>query len=150
MRRLPAFAVMLAAILSASCGASAEDGQKPPPSSLAVPPRKPVPVPSSAPPSGERVSGEVPSDVIDKMREDLVQHIGTAARDAKVVRAESIVWPNGALGCPKPGEMYTQATVPGYVVEFEHGGRTYAYHASKSGFFKLCEHPAPSGGADVR
>jgi hypothetical protein len=34
--------------------------------------------------------------------------------------------------------MYTQATVPGYRVEFEAGGRTYAYHASEQGQFKLC------------
>lgn len=142
-RRRPIVAALLAAAVCASCGVSAEDGQKPAVS--AVPPRKPIPVPSSAPPSGKLVTAEVPPDLIEKMRADLAQHAGIAASAAKVVRAESIVWPSGALGCPTPGEMYTQSTVAGYVVELAYGGRTYAYHATKQGFFKLC----PPGTAAV-
>jgi hypothetical protein len=89
--------------------------------------------------------------LIEKMRADLAQRVGIAASAAKVVAAESITWPSGALGCAEPGQMYTQATVPGYRVEFEHGGRTYAYHATKrTGFFKLCANSKRSPGADVR
>ena len=48
------------------------------------------------------------------------------------------MWPDGGLGCAKPGEMYTQATVPGYWIEFELDSRVYSYHATDKGFFKLC------------
>ncbi len=117
--------VILLAVLSANCATSA------------------------APPQGKLVTAEVPPDLIEKMRADLAQHAGIAASDAKVVRAESIVWPNGALGCAQPGRMYTQATVPGYIVQFEHRGRTYAYHASKEGIFKRCDNSNPRG-ADTK
>jgi hypothetical protein len=138
MRCLPILAAILAVTAWAQCARSAEqEGQTPPPI-RAIPPRKPVPVPSSAPPEGKLVTAEVPPDLIEKMRADLAQRAGIAASAAKVVRAESIEWPNGALGCAEPGQIYTQAIVPGYVVELEHDGRMYSYHASKAGFFKLC------------
>lgn len=155
-RRIPMCAVIVAAAMSASCAASADDdakkaGASPPQSPLAVPPRKPVPVPSSAPPEGQLVTAEVPPDVIEKMRADLAQHAGIEASAAKVVAAESIVWPSGALGCPEPGQLYTQATVPGYRVVLEYNGRTYAYHgAQRGGFFKRCDRAPRSVGADTR
>ena len=153
MRRLSLCAVILAAAVSANCTTSAGEEQ-PKRSSSAItpsPPRKPEPVPSSAPPSGKLVTAEVPPDLIEKMRADLAEHAGIAASAAKVVVAESITWPNGAMGCAEPGQMYTQATIPGYRVEFEHEGRTYSYHAAqRGGFFKLCENSRHVPGADVR
>jgi hypothetical protein len=125
MHRLPVLAVILMAVFSANCATSA------------------------APPQGKLVTAEVPPDLIEKMRADLAQHAGIAASAAKVVRAESIEWPNGALGCAQPGQMYTQAIVPGYIVQFEYRGRTYAYHASKEGIFKRCEKSNPQG-ADTK
>jgi hypothetical protein len=104
---------------------------------------------TSAEQTGKLVTAEVPPDLIEKMRADLAEHAGIAASAAKVVRAESIVWPDGSLGCPQPGQMYTQATVAGYIVQFTHEGRTYAYHASKQGFFKRCDN-SKAQGADVR
>jgi hypothetical protein len=118
--------VILLAVLSANCATSA------------------------APPQGKLVTAEVPPDLIEKMRADLAQHAGISASAAKVVRAESIVWPNGALGCEQPGQMYTQATVPGYIVQFEYRGRTYSYHAAREpGLFKRCDKPDPRG-ADTK
>jgi hypothetical protein len=46
--------------------------------------------------------------------------------------------------------MYTQATVPGYRVEFEYQGRNYAYHASQSGFFQLCANSQRAPGANLQ
>ncbi len=88
-------------------------------------------------------AGEVPEEVMAKARADLARQVGAgAAASARVVAAERVMWPNGAMGCPQPGRMYTQAIVPGYRVEFEAGGRRYAYHASEKGGFVLCQHPA--------
>jgi hypothetical protein len=116
----------------------------------ATPPRLPAQVPASAPPQGKLVTAEVPPDLIEKMRADLAQRVGIAASAAKVVRAQAIEWPNGALGCPEPGKMYTQAIVPGYVVELQHEGKTYSYHASKNGYFALCDKPTRAAGVDTR
>lgn len=146
MHRPRVFPLLIAAALSANCAAPADKPErKPPPSPLAVPPREPVPVPSHAPPLGH-LTGEVPPELIEKMRADLAERLGIGASDATLVRAESVVWPDGSLGCPEPGQFYTQATVPGYLVAFTHEGRTYTYHASKRQFFKLCANaPRPVG-----
>lgn len=139
MRRFPIVAMMVAAAVSANCTAPAQEQESKPP--MAVPPRKPVPVPSTTPPTeGKLVTAEVPPDLLEKIRADLAQRAGISASAAKVVRAESVAWPDGSMGCAEPGKMYTQATVPGYIVELEHGGRIYAYHASRRGYFQLCEH----------
>jgi hypothetical protein len=52
--------------------------------------------------------------------------------------AEERQWSDGALGCPEPGQAYTQAIVDGYQVIIDHNGQSFDYHASASGFFKLC------------
>jgi hypothetical protein len=144
MRRFYVLAVALAATASAVDAASAEPPAKRiqiPPSPLARPLPKRVPVPEATQPA-TATAGEVPADLIAKMRADLSKQAGVDASAAKVVSAESVVWPSGALGCAQPGEMYTQATVPGYRVQFEVDGRPYAYHASTRGFFKLCPNPS--------
>src|SRR3954463_8935135 len=52
------------------------------------------------------VDGEVPAELLDKIRAVLATEQGVSAADVKVVTAQSVNWPNGALGCPKPGRMY--------------------------------------------
>jgi hypothetical protein len=83
--------------------------------------------------------GEVPAALLDKMRAQLAAEQGVSPGDVKVIAAQSVNWPNGALGCPKPGRMYTQAIVPGYRVELEAAGRRFTYHASTRGSFKRCD-----------
>jgi hypothetical protein len=91
-------------------------------------------------PSGQPLDvSEVPGELLDKMRAQLATEQGVNAGDVKVVSAQSVNWPNGALGCPKPGVMYTQAIVPGYRVELEAGGKRFTYHASTRGAIKRCE-----------
>src|SRR5262245_60436081 len=90
---------------------------------------------------------EVPKELIAKARASLAQQVSASAADsARIVSAEEVTWPNGAIGCPQPGRMYTQALVPGYRVVFEVGGQTYAYHASRTGEFRYCKQPSASAG----
>jgi hypothetical protein len=54
----------------------------------------------------------------------------------RVVSVEDVMWPDGALGCPEPGRMYTQALVPGQRVRIAAPGALEApmhYHISKRG-----------------
>ena len=43
---------------------------------------------------------------------------------------EQQTFPDGALGCAKPGEVATQATVIGYVFEFTWANEIYEYHVA--------------------
>ncbi len=55
-----------------------------------------------------------------------------------MVRAESAVWNDGALGCPEPGMMYTQALVNGYWVVIDAAGQNYDFRVDSRGNFRLC------------
>ena len=138
MPRLPACLCMIGLLAASACSVAADPVK---------PSRAPVRVPASeqqaavAAPS----SKEVPAEILDKLRADLAGRQGFAASAVTLVKAESVVWPNGALGCAKPGEIVTQALVPGYRVELEAGGKRYAYHAAERGFFRLCENEGQSG-----
>ncbi len=102
-------------------------------------PSKPVRIEPAASPSASTVEGEVPASMVEQLRSELASQKGLNAADVKVVSAQSMNWPNGAIGCPRPGVMYTQAIVPGYRVVLEVAGERFAYHASKKGQFKLCK-----------
>jgi hypothetical protein len=86
-----------------------------------------------------RVIGEVPPDLLEEIIADLVQRTGAERSTVHVLQSEQVVWPDGSLGCPQPGMVYTQALVGGYQVMLEHGGETYDYRASEKGTFILCE-----------
>ena len=88
----------------------------------------------------ERTVGKVPDTLLDAIVNDLVRRTGSAKSDIRVLRAEATTWPDGSMGCPKPGEVYTQATVDGYWVVLGYAGREYDYRAAAKGYFFLCEH----------
>ena len=60
---------------------------------------------------------------------DLSDRLGIPASDITVVSAESMVWPNGALGCPQPDMAYTQALVEGTLIVLFADDNTYNFHS---------------------
>ena len=86
------------------------------------------------------VVGEVPTGLLNEIIADLSERLEISAKEITVVRAEEIVWNDGSLGCPKPGEFYTQALVNGYHVILRVDSQDYDYRASQRGTFFLCEH----------
>jgi len=96
-------------------------------------------------PTAPAPSGEAPQELVDKMVDDLAAQPGIERQSITVVSAEAITWNDGSLGCPKPGEFYTQALVPGYRVILEANGKRYNYHASEKGYFFQCERPQLGG-----
>ena len=63
--------------------------------------------------------------------------------EATVVAAERVTWSDGSLGCPQPGQMYTQALVEGVRIVVASGDRTLHYHGSVDGEPGYCEDPEP-------
>ncbi len=90
-------------------------------------------------PSGAPQPGAVPDEILQKAIADAAQHAGVDPSAVTVVSAEATTWNSGALGCPEPGKVYTQALVPGYKIVLEAGGKNLDYHASETGSVKLCE-----------
>jgi hypothetical protein len=95
--------------------------------------------PTGAP---ELPSGEVPQGVFDSVVADMLSRSGGDRSAVQVLKSEAVEWPDGSLGCPQPGMMYTQAIVSGYHVILALGGDTYDYRLSDRGSFVLCQNPA--------
>lgn len=102
-----------------------------------------APSTTTAPP----VTGEVPDEILAEILKDATNRIGNDVEKLDVIRSEFVEWSDGSLGCPEPGEFYTQALVPGYWVEIETHDGVLDYRVTDSGNFKLCEVETPAGGS---
>jgi hypothetical protein len=89
------------------------------------------------------VTGEVPEAIMTAVYEDLATTQNVSQEAITVTRAEAIIWSDGSLGCPEPGQVYTQALVDGYWIVLAVNGRTYDYHAAETGYFILCQNKLP-------
>lgn len=83
-------------------------------------------------------TGEVPPQLLALFIDDLARRALVKPETITVVSATEQQWSDGALGCPKPGEMYTQAIVPGYRAVLQAGDEKYAYHSDRRGHFIVC------------
>ena len=89
------------------------------------------------------------------MRQQASDLSAVPVTELTVARAEAVTWPDGSLGCPEPGMMYTQVLVDGYWVVIRAGDETYDFRGTGT-TFRLCppgRSQSPSvdggGGSDV-
>jgi len=95
-------------------------------------------------PAEERpIKGELPQRILDPIMKEAASLANVTREQLVIVRAQSVVWNDGSLGCPEPGQMYTQALVNGYWVVIEAAGQRYAFRVDHKGSFRLC--PAGRG-----
>lgn len=81
---------------------------------------------------------EAAGALLARAKEDLSKRLGVAEDQIELISFDEVVWPDGSLGCPKPGEVYTQALVNGYRIILGYQGQQYDYHADSRNVF-LCE-----------
>ena len=91
----------------------------------------------------------VPAPLLEKMLEDAQRRTGVPRSQLEIISTEKVTWNDGALGCPQPDRMYTQALVPGYRISIRASGQTLDYHAAETGRFVLCT-PQALENPDVR
>jgi len=72
---------------------------------------------------------------------DAAERTGVPEEDVEMVRFEMVTWPDGALGCPEPGESYTMALVEGYRLVVGADGEELTYHGALGGDPFYCEDP---------
>ena len=76
---------------------------------------------------------------IDQAVTDLASRLKIDASNIDTVSAQSISWPDGSLGCPQPGMLYTQVMVDGALIQLSVDGTSYSYHSGASGAPFLCQ-----------
>lgn len=72
---------------------------------------------------------------------DAAERTGVAADAIMLVELSMVTWPDGALGCPEPETMYTQALVDGYRIVLDAEGTSLVYHGAIGSDPFLCEDP---------
>ena len=75
--------------------------------------------------------------------ERAAEEAGVDIGEVRVITAEEVTWSDGSLGCPRAGQAYIQALVPGFRVVLEIGGGELNFHAAQGGQFTFCEDPQP-------
>lgn len=138
--------VVLTAVASACSGASATPAATGAPPPTRIPSAMPDPsnplVPSTPLPGD--VTG-IPQEILDAVLADASARTGAAVGEITILIAKAVTWPNGALGCPQPGMMYTEKLEPGYQVVVEAAGQRLDYRGGSGGVLNLCENPPASG-----
>lgn len=100
----------------------------------------PVPSPTQAPTEDLPAATSDPQmeEIIALTRRDLSTRLSLDLEQIHVISTESILWPDTALGCPRPGAVYDEQTIPGYQVLLEANEQEYVYHTDAERKFVLC------------
>lgn len=150
-RRLPpSLSIGILAVLLAACGSSGSASSAPSPS-IDHSAHSFAPAPSiggSAAPAPSGGTDGVPDEMVTSVIEQAAEGAGVKVSEVTLVSAESVTWSDGSLGCPEPGQVYTQALVPGYQVVVEIEGDQLAFHAGRDGQFRYCDNPQPPAAGD--
>lgn len=79
---------------------------------------------------------------------DLATRLDVNASEIEVISASRHTWNDGSLGCPEPGQVYTQALTPGYRVIVSDGNEAYAYHGAEGRPLFYCADPVAGSSLD--
>jgi hypothetical protein len=144
VRRQSAMTIVALAAFTAACSSNSRDNAEP----SSVEQRRSVVEKQGTPNTPQRApkqeaavtepTGEVPQQILALFRDDLARRALVKPETITVVSATEQQWGDGSMGCPKPGEMYTQMIVPGYRVVLQANGEKYAYHSDQRGKFVVC------------
>ena len=77
--------------------------------------------------------------LVDQDVADLATRLKIDASSIVTVSAQAMSWPDGSLGCPQPGMLYTQVMVDGALIQLSVDGTSYSYHSGASGAPFLCQ-----------
>ena len=128
-------ALLLLAACAAPAGAPSESSSEP---SASRPPFETV-TPSPSDDAATEAPEGLPEAAWRAIVQDLSRRLGEQGADPTVVSAEPRTWNDGSLGCPVPGQMYTQALVDGYQVVVEVDGEEFDYRIGSGIDVRLCE-----------
>ena len=92
----------------------------------AAPTPSPVPVPPEA------------SQAVDAALQDAAAHLNVSRDQLQVSQVGSQQWNDASLGCPQPGQLYSQIVTPGFLVMITSGSHQLEYHTDMRGRVTLC------------
>ena len=124
-----AIAAAIVAVVLCGCASGGDMGERPPLQTTS-------PLPSVTPSAGTDATPS--AQQWDAILADLDAR-QVATTDVRMVTSRRVTWNDGSLGCPQPGQTYTQAQVPGMQVVVSAAGVEYDYRFGRSGAPRLCQ-----------
>jgi hypothetical protein len=127
MRRALALTLVSIGLVLAGCGPSA---------TLATP--DPV-AGATLPASGATLV--VPPEAaaaVEAALTDAASHLGVSRDMLRLGQVQPRDWPDSSLGCPQPGQLYSQVVTPGFLVTIASGGHQLEYHTDSRSRVTLC------------
>ncbi|TVS11896.1 MAG: hypothetical protein EA419_06690 [Wenzhouxiangella sp.] len=88
-------------------------------------PPEPQSMPMTEPPADQPDTGPAERIAV----QDLAERLEIPAETIEVRSARAVTWPDGAIGCPQPDGMYTQALVEGLQIVLAANDQEFHYHA---------------------
>ena len=86
---------------------------------------------------------------IDELMGNLAAEQAVDVAEVELIDSGPVTWPDGSLGCPEPGHMYTQALVDGSHVVLAIDDTEYHFHAGPDGDLFYCDHPTNPVGSEA-
>lgn len=137
------------AVLLSACGSDdssqSSDGGSDPTSPAATSPEATEPAIPEDPPSASPtpLDPQSPADLptgpaptgtagVENAIADLAQREGVSEQEIEVSGYAEVTWSSGAIGCPEPGQAYTEALVPGAQLILVVDGERFSYHAEQT------------------
>lgn len=109
------------------------------PGAIAPPKRVLDTVEAPPAPAGEPVNtASMPREVRRAVVADAARRFRVDENAVVLTRAEQLTWNDGSLGCPQPGQMYTQMLVPGYRVVARTAEGELTYNTDTRGNVVTC------------
>jgi outer membrane lipoprotein-sorting protein len=91
-------------------------------------------------------SNRLPRPVANAVLQDLSRRQGIPKRELQITDYSQQTWRNGCLELAQPGELCTQALVPGWRVVVSNGRQNWIYHTNSNGrFLRLNDTRNPTG-----
>jgi hypothetical protein len=120
MRRLLTLVVVVLPMVLTACGSTTTS---------------PTPIPATG------ASPVVPPEsaaAVDAAMSDAASHLGVTPDALRVDQVQSRDWPDSSLGCPQPGQLYSQVVTPGFLVVISSGAHQLEYHTDDRTRVTLC------------
>jgi hypothetical protein len=95
--------------------------------------------PAQTSPQGSAAVDASLKPLVDVAIADLARRLNVDRTSITVVEARAMVWPDGAMGCPRPGMVYPQVQQDGTLIRLTARGQDYAYHSGGSRPPFLCQ-----------
>jgi hypothetical protein len=117
-------------------GCGQNPGSPSTPAAATTPPQAAVAAVVSPVP-GSNLSPEE-QQVVAAALQDAATQLGVAASELSLQQIEAREWGDSSLGCPQPGNLYSQIVTPGFLIVINSRGKQLEYHSDTRGRVVLC------------